>query len=90
MNKDRFKDRLSEELLSIDGNTDDLQPLKDNVSILSKVLLDAVVYMIETENIKSATKHLEKASEIAFIVITSASRPERLVCEAVQTGQENS
>ena len=65
MNKDRFKDRLSEELLSIDGNTDDLQPLKDNVSILSKVLLDAVVYMIETENIKLP---LDKQNGLEIII----------------------
>ena len=41
----------------------------------------------DSEKIKSATKHLLKASEIASIVITSAFRPDRLVCEAVQTGQ---
>ena len=44
----------------------------------------------EIEKIKSATKHLLNASEICSIVITSAFNPERLVCDAVQTGHLNS
>ena len=41
---------------------------------------------IALEKIKSATKHLLNASEICSIVMTSAFKPDRLVCEAVQTG----
>ena len=54
----------------------------------SRPVLETLSSMVlDIEKIKSATKHLLNASEIDSIVITSALSPERLVCEAVQTGQ---
>ena len=46
--------------------------------------------VLETDMMKSATKHLLNASDICSIVITSAFKPERFVCDAVQIGHEYS
>ena len=46
--------------------------------------------VLDNEKIKSATKHLLKASDIDSIVITSALRPPRFVCDAVMKAHSNS
>ena len=44
---------------------------------------------LDSENIKSATKHLLNASDIDSIVITSAFNPPLFVCEQVPLGIDN-
>ena len=51
----------------------------------SQSLLNLSSAVLDIDKIKSATKHLLKASLIDSIVITSALSPDLLVWEAVQT-----